>query len=94
MAKHDENKDVRLISRIAKVNPIDKTIRMSKGQSVGIRTLGRLDFLTHYCGYVIVYDGTVSVKSNVVKDESNSDKTYKKQVKQNIKDNSLKNKKK
>lgn len=49
--KHDERKDLKCVSRIAKIDgnriiiPIDAVI--------SIRTWGRIDFLVHYCGYVI-----------------------------------------
>lgn len=92
--KHDENKDVRLVSRIAKVSIYDKTIRVSKSQPIGIKTWGRIDFLTHYCGYVLIYDGSIAVKSRMVSTDSDSITSKKKQAKQAIKDNSLKNKKK
>lgn len=61
MAKHDENKDVRLVSRIAKVNTVNKTIKAPKGTLIGIRSWGRIDYLTNYCGYVFIWDNTVKV---------------------------------
>ena len=91
--KHDENKDVRLVGRIAKISPYDKTIRVSKSQPIGIKTLGRIDFLTHYCGYVLIYDGTISIKPRFNSDIDSS-LSKKKQSKQAIKDKSLSNKKK
>ena len=56
MAKQDENKDVRLISRIAKVNTVNKTIKAPKGTLIGIRSWGRIDYLTNHCGYVFIWD--------------------------------------
>ena len=61
MAKHDENKDVRLLSRIVKVNTVNKTIKAPKGTLIGIRSWGRIDYLTNYCGYVFIYDNTAKV---------------------------------
>lgn len=92
--KYDENKDVRLVSRIAKISIYDKTIRVNKSQPIGIKTWGRIDFLTNYCGYVLIYDGSVAVKSRMVSTDSDNTTSKKKQAKQAIKDNSLKNKKK
>lgn len=49
--KHDERKDLKCVSRIATIDgnhiiiPIDAVI--------GIRTWGRIDFLVHYCGYIL-----------------------------------------
>lgn len=49
--KHDEKKDLKCVSRVAKINgnriivPIDAVI--------GINTWGRIDFLIHYCGYIL-----------------------------------------
>ena len=49
--KHDERKDLKCVSRIAKIDgnhiiiPIDAVI--------GIHTWGRIDFLIHYCGYIL-----------------------------------------
>lgn len=49
--KHDERKDLKCVSRIAEINgnhiivPIDAVI--------GIHTWGRIDFLIHYCGYIL-----------------------------------------
>lgn len=49
--KHDERKDLKCVSRVAKINgnriivPIDAVI--------GIHTWGRIDFLVHYCGYIL-----------------------------------------
>ena len=49
--KHDEKKDLKCVSKVAEINgnhiiiPIDAVI--------GIHTWGRIDFLVHYCGYII-----------------------------------------
>lgn len=55
MAKHEENKDVRLISNHTGIN-IDwaqHCIEIDKDATVGIRTWGRIDYLTH-CGWRVV----------------------------------------
>lgn len=74
MAKHDENKDVRLLSRIVKVNTINKTIKAPKGTLIGIRSWGRIDYLTHYQGYVFIWDNTASagISSNDTENSSKS----------------------
>ena len=53
--KHDENKDLRLISRIAKIDYAYKTIQAPKTSTIGIRSWGRIDFLTNYCGYIFLW---------------------------------------
>lgn len=58
--KHDEAKDVRLLSKVAKINPIYKTISIPANVPIGNKRWGRLDFLCHYCGYHLVRpDGTI-----------------------------------
>uniref|UniRef100_A0AAU8MH29 Uncharacterized protein n=1 Tax=Geladintestivirus 5 TaxID=3233137 RepID=A0AAU8MH29_9CAUD len=59
--KHDENKDLRSVSRICKVNSFDKTLRVSKNAIIGIHMWGRIDFLTHYCGWTFIWDNTAGV---------------------------------
>ena len=49
--KHDEKKDVRIVSRIAKID--GNYIIIPINAVIGIRTWGRIDFLVHYCGYVL-----------------------------------------
>ena len=51
--KHDENKDLSLFCRIGKINYSNKTLKTSKTTIIGNRMWGRIDFLFHYCGYVI-----------------------------------------
>ena len=49
--KHDERKDLKCVSRIAKIN--GNHIIIPINAVIGIRTWGRIDFLVHYCGYVL-----------------------------------------
>lgn len=71
MVKHDENKDVRLLSKIAKVDTIQKTIQIAKTQLLGNKRWGRLDYLTHYCGYVIIWStaGQINAYQNKKENE-------------------------
>ena len=57
--KHDESRDLRSVGRIGRVNPVEKSINISKGTLIGIHMWGKLDYLTNYCGYHIVWNGTV-----------------------------------
>lgn len=58
MAKHDENKDLRLFSRIGRVNTVSKTLKASKAQLIGIRMWGRIDYLCNFCGYTFIWDNS------------------------------------
>lgn len=82
MAKHDENKDVRLVSRIAKVNTVNKTIKAPKGAVIGIRTWGRIDFLTNFCGYTFIWDNSAGIGISSNDSDSSSKRNNKKQKKE------------
>lgn len=49
--KHDERKDLKCISRVAEIN--GNHIIIPTNSVIGIHTWGRIDFLVHYCGYVL-----------------------------------------
>ena len=51
MKKHDEKKDLKCISKVAEIN--GNHIIIPTNTVIGIRMWGRIDFLVHYCGYVI-----------------------------------------
>ena len=51
MKKHDEKKDLKCVSRVAEIN--GNRIIISKNAIIGIHTWGRIDFLIHYCGYIL-----------------------------------------
>lgn len=53
--KHDENRDLRSVSRIGKISLGDRCISISKTAKVGIHMLGKLDYLTKYCGWHVVW---------------------------------------
>lgn len=61
MKKHDEKKDLKCVSKVAEINgnriiiPIDAVI--------GIHTWGRIDFLIHYCGYILYYAKNVKASN-------------------------------
>lgn len=85
MKKHEENKDLRCFSRVGKINYSDKTLRASKNVTIGIHMWGRIDFLTHYCGWAFIWDNTAGVggyydgesRTEQVKNFSNSRKASK-----------------
>lgn len=49
--KHDEKKDLKCVSRVAEVN--GNHIIIPTNSVIGIHTWGRIDFLVHYCDYVL-----------------------------------------
>ena len=51
MKKHDEKKDLKCVSKVAEIN--GNHIIIPTDAVIGIHTWGRIDFLVHYCGYII-----------------------------------------
>lgn len=51
MKKHDEKKDLKCVSKVAEIN--GNRIIIPTNTVIGIHMWGRIDFLVHYCGYVI-----------------------------------------
>lgn len=49
--KHDERKDLKCVSRVAEIN--GNRIIVPINAVIGIHTWGRIDFLVHYCGYIL-----------------------------------------
>lgn len=52
--KHDERKDLVSVSKVARIN--GNHIVIANPSMIGIHTWGKIDFLVHYCGYVVNYD--------------------------------------
>lgn len=69
--RHDENKDLRSVSRIAKVNLGNKTIQASKNANIGIHMWGKIDFLTKYCGWHFIWNNSAGVGGYSYSDDSN-----------------------
>jgi len=59
MAKHDESRDLRSVSRIARVDYSNKSIQASKSATIGIHMWGKLDYLTKYCGWHFFWNNDV-----------------------------------
>ena len=49
--KHDEKKDLKCVSRVAEIN--GNHIIIPNNTVIGIHMWGRIDFLVHYCGYIL-----------------------------------------
>ena len=57
--KHEENVDVRRVSRIAKIDTHNKLIQLNKSDAIGIKTWGRIDYLCNILGYRLIKSGIV-----------------------------------
>lgn len=54
MGKYDEVSVVRQLNNVGTVigvNSVSKVIKVAKNSTIGNGTSGKIDFLTHYCGY-------------------------------------------
>ena len=51
MKKHDERKDLKCVSKVAEIN--GNHIIIPINTVISIHMWGRIDFLVHYCGYVL-----------------------------------------
>ena len=94
--KHEENVDVRRVSRIAKIDTHNKLIQLNKSDNIGIKTWGRIDFLCNILGYRLIKSGiVVSDRFNDV-DVKAHNREVKKQIKEAKANNNMKknNKKK
>ena len=86
--KHDEKKDLKCVSRVAEIN--GNHIIIPKNAVIGIHTWGRIDFLLHYCGYVLNRSNNVKA-SNLNFEDANVSAREAKKIK---KEHKLSNKKK
>lgn len=56
MGKYDEVSVVRQLNNVGaviEINPASKVIKVAKNSSIGNGTSGKIDFLSHYCGYYV-----------------------------------------
>lgn len=67
--KHDERKDLKCVSKVAEIN--GNRIIVPTNAVIGIHTWGRIDFLVHYCGYVLNHSNNIKA-SNLKFDEVNT----------------------
>lgn len=87
--KHDERKDLKCVSRIAKID--GNHIIIPINAVIGIRTWERIDFLVHYCGYVINRGSNTIKPSNLNFEDATVSAREAKKIK---KEHKLTNKKK
>lgn len=86
--KHDEKKDLKCVSRVAEIN--GNHIIVPTNSVIGIHTWGRIDFLVHYCGYIL--NRSKNVKASNLKFEDAE--VSAREVKKIKKEHKLSNKKK
>lgn len=80
--KHDENKDLKSISKIAKIDFSSKTFSCAKTSTIGIHMWGKIDFLTKYCGWHLIWNNAVKQPYNQIIDDNTSTITSKKAKKE------------
>lgn len=91
MAKHDENKDLRSVAQVCRVNYSDKTISYDPNAMIGIRRWGKIDYLVHYCGWHLIRlrgagtGGYIGGNFN----STNNNKTYARESKRSAKEHKL-----
>ena len=95
--KHEENVDVRRVSRIAKIDTHNKLIQLNKSTIIGIKTWGRIDYLCNILGYRLIKSGIVVSDSFSNSEAKAHNREVKKQIKadkanNNMKKNNKKNK--
>lgn len=78
--KHEENVNLKRVSKIAKIDARMKVIQIPKTQHVGIKTWGRIDYLCNVHGYRIVSSGIII--GDVFTDDN---KTHNREVKKQLK---------
>lgn len=74
--KHDERKDLKCVSKVAEIN--GNRIIVPTDAVIGIHIWGRIDFLIHYCGYILYRAKNVKASNLNVEDASVSAREAKK----------------
>ena len=87
--KHDEKKDLTCVSKVAEIN--GNRIIIPTNSVIGIHIWGRIDFLVHYCGYVLNRGSNTIKPSNLNFEDATVSAREAKKIK---KEHKLTNKKK
>lgn len=87
MSKHEEKRDVKLLSRIVRVNESNKTITISRGSLVGIHAWGKIDYLVKVHGYVLLWDNGSAIRIQTDDNSNNSKRLAEKEKHHKIKKN-------
>ena len=92
--KHEENVDVRRVSRIVKIDTHNKLIQLNKSDDIGIKTCGRIDYLCNILGYRLIKSGIVISDKFNDGDVKQHNREVKKQIKADKANNNMKKNKK
>lgn len=94
--KHEENVDVKRVSKIAKIDTHNKLIQLNKSDNIGIKIWGRIDYLCNILGYRLIKSGIVISDKFNDGDVKEHNREVKKKVKEAKANNNMKknNKKK
>ena len=94
--KHEENVDMRRVSRIAKIDTHNKLIQLNKSDNIGIKIWDRIDYLCNILVYRLIKSGIVVSDKFNDGDVKTHNREVKKQAKADKANNNMKknNKKK
>lgn len=74
--KHDEKKDLKCVSKVVEIN--GNHIIVPTNSVIGIHMWGRIDFLVHYCGYILNRSKNVKASNLKIEDAAVSAREAKK----------------
>lgn len=74
--KHDEKKDLKCVSKVVEIN--GNHIIVPTNTVIGIHMWGRIDFLVHYCGYILNRSKNVKASNLKIEDATVSAREAKK----------------
>lgn len=74
--KHDEKKDLKCVSKVVEIN--GNHIIVPTNAVIGIHMWGRIDFLVHYCGYILNRSKNVKASNLKIEDATVSAREAKK----------------
>ena len=96
MAKrsYDENKCLQSIGKVTEIDYASKLIKGNPDVCIGIRRLGKIDYLVNYCGWHFFWDRKAIVGRYNYFDKDTTNKTSFRQIKKEKKEPKLKNKNK
>jgi hypothetical protein len=80
MAKrsYDENKCLSSISKVTQIDYSSKTIIGHPDVNIGIRRLGKIDYLCNYCGWIFYWNHNACIGRNY---DINTEKVSARQIK-------------
>ena len=88
--KHEENVDLKLVSRVAEIDTRMKVIQLNKNYPIGIKTWGRIDYLCNILGYRLIKSGIVVSDSFSDGEAKAHNREIKKQIKADKANNNMK----